>query len=706
MAAIGQIRKHSGLLIAIVGIALAAFVLGDFLKPSSSRPRQYVGVIDGEQISTIEFNNKVNERLEATKNQRQTDRLTPQDNFQIRQAVWNEMVEQILLKQELEELGLTVTADELSEQILGDKPHQFVSQSFSNPNTGQFDPEMLRNFLANLDNQDREMRQRYLTLENMVKQDRKKKKFTNLMTKGYFVPEAFAKLDYNNKNLSADIRFVGAKLTAVNDSLAKVSDSELRTYYNEHQYEYEQEETRSMDYVVFEVQPSSDDRKEIANTVNTFYKEFKNVEDVAVFVNSVSDSKYDSTYKKEAELPARIAKDMFTEPVGTMVGPYVENETYHIAKLIDRQARPDSIEMSQILISYATAPAGAGINDRTLEQAQNLKDSLLTVLEKDPSKFEDIAIKFSDYPSAAEDKGSIGWVIDGEPGFATFYKKGWETKEGKIAEMETTLGLHIVKVSDKTEPIEKAKVAMVTRAIEPSSETFQKKYIEASMFSSVNNTLAKFDTAVVGQGLNKRSADNLNEMSNRMAGIDNSRQVIRWAFFDNTDLNDVSSVFQDEKKYIVAALKSVIPKGVTPLEDVKEQIRPLVMNQKKADILQKRINDFDTNDLYQIAAKLNEKVDTTTLSFNARNIPGFGSEYEVIGKVFTLETGVSSGPLKGNNGVFIIIADAIKTPEAQASYASSTSSMERKFSSQFMGSAFVNALKEKADIEDNRLMIY
>jgi len=169
MAAIGQIRKHSGLIILVVGIALAAFVLGDFFKasPNTGRQRQYVGAIDGEEISTVVFETKVNDRVEATKNQRQTDKLTPQDIYQIRQAIWNEMVEEVLLAEELDKLGLTVTSEELSDQILGENPHQYIKQSFTNPSTGAFDGEMLRNFLQNLDNANPEMRKRYLNLESI-----------------------------------------------------------------------------------------------------------------------------------------------------------------------------------------------------------------------------------------------------------------------------------------------------------------------------------------------------------------------------------------------------------------------------------------------------------------------------------------------------------------------------------------------------------
>jgi len=706
MAVIGQIRKHSGLLIVIVGIALAAFVLGDFLKPSASRPKQVVGVVDGTEISIIDFENKVEERIEATKNQRQTDKLSPQDIFQIRQAVWNEMVEDILLNEELNEIGLTVTSEELSDQILGDNPHQFVRQSFSNPNTGAFDPEMLRNFLTNLDNQNPDMKRRYLNLESLVKKDRKKTKFRNLVSKGYYVPDQLAKLDYQNKNSSADIRYVAARFASVNDSLVEVDDSEMMEYYNENQYRYEQDETRAIDYVIFEVQPSQEDRQEIANTVNELYNEFKDVQDIEVFVNSVSDEDYDSTYKKQSELPARIAEDMFESPEGTIIGPYIENEIYHIARLVDRMDRPDSLMMSQILVTYANAPAAQGISDRPRAEAETLIDSLLNVLENDNAKFEELAVEFSDFPSAAEDKGDMGWVIDGTPGFGPYFNKGIDMNTGEVAKIETTLGFHIIQVREKTEPIEKARVAMVTRAIEPSNETYQEKYLEASVFAGTNNTRQKFDTAVVNQGLNKRSSDNLNKMSNRLAGLQNSRQIIRWAFSENTAVGDVSPVIQDENKYIVAALKQVVEEGVTPFEDVKEQIRPLIVNQKKAEILEERINNFGTTDLYEIAENLDQAVDTATISYTSRNLPGFGSEYELIGKIFTLEPGVSSGPIKGNNAVFVVIADEITRPEDQADYTANAGMVERRFSSQFMGNAYVDALKEKANIEDNRMMVY
>ncbi len=707
MALIGQIRKHSGLLVVIIGVALAAFVLGDFLKPRQKYQQTYIGEIAGEEITSKDFFDKVTEQEKITKEQRKTDKLEPQDIFQIEQSIWNQMVEEIIMGQEYEKLGLTVTSEELTDQIIGDNPHKYVQQAFRDPKTQVFDHDMVISFIQGLDQQSPEMKQRYMDLERMVKEDRLKTKFNNLITKGYSVPDAFAKMQFEDNNRKVNFRYVAPKFTSVADSTINITDSDLQAYYEEHLYNYEEDEMRSIDYVIFEVVPSEEDRKHIADEVNKLYEEFKTTKDDALFVNSVSDGHYDSTYKKEAQLPARIAKEMFESPVGTMVGPYIENEVYHIVKLVDRQSRPDSIKMSQLLISYATAPSGMNISDRTEEDAKALVDSLLKVLQKKPSKFDDIAAEFSDYPNAKEDKGDLGWLTDGDPGYTLFFNKGLGMKVNEVSEMDTKLGYHIVKVTGKTKPIEKVKVAEVIRAIEPSNATYQDYYLKASAFAGENKSLEQFDTAVVNQGLNKRSADRLKKMTNRIAGVENPRQIVRWSFRDGTEVGNVSPVFEDGGNYIVAVLKEIIPEGYAPFENVKEQIRPLVMNKKKADIIADKVNALHLNDLYEIAKAMNEVVDTAKdISFMSRNIPGFGRESEVIGTLMTLETGKISEPLKGNNAVFVVLVDTIIEPKNINVYSIYASQLQTAFKSKISANAPYKALEKKAEIIDNRWMFY
>jgi len=707
MAVIGQIRKKSGLLIVVVGVALAAFVLGDFLVPTGQNQRSmFVGEVNGEDIPIQDFNQKVDQRLESTRNQRPNERMSQQDVYQVQQSIWNEMVEEIILADQFSTLGLAVTSEELSDQILGNNPHTFVRQSFSDPSTGAFNQQAVINFLRDLDRAEPEMRRRYLNLESMVKNDRSRSKYRNLLSKGFFMPEAFAELDHTQKNRTAEIRYSAARLTQVADSLVSISDKDLKKYYDENIHLYSTDEFRAIDYIIFEIQPSTEDRKEIANAVNKLYKEFAEIREFETFVNSVSDTRYDSSFKKESELPARIAAELFASPVGTVVGPYIENEIYNIVRLIDQQSRPDSIKISQLLIGYATAPAGPGINDRSKLRAEELVDSLLAILSRTPAKFEELAISFSDFPSVEEDKGEIGWVVDNDPGMSLFFNKGLGVNVGNIAKMESALGYHVVKVTEKTQPIQKVRIATITRSIEPSSETKQSVYLSASRFAGENNTLAKFNEAIENQGLNKRTADRLSPMSNRIAGIEFPRQIIRWAYSERVKIGSVSPVFEDDEKFVIAILKEILPKGTLSFEDTKEQIRPLVTNKKKGEVLAQRINSFGTTNLREIASKLNAQIDSASITFTTRNLPGFGTENELIGRIFTLEEGVSSGPIIGNSAVFVVEVKKFTDATPLNDYTSTRRLLESRFSSRITTNAYMNVLKDVAKITDNRVLFY
>ncbi|MBE0638849.1 MAG: SurA N-terminal domain-containing protein [Bacteroidales bacterium] len=708
MAVIGQIRKHSGLLVVIIGVALAAFVLGDFIKPSQNRPTSVIGEIDGTEIPAQSFNDRVAEQLQNRRDQQQSERITPQDEFQIRQQVWNQLIEEVIMGNEFEIVGLAVTKEELSNEILGEQPNRLVQQSFRDPNSGTFNPEVVRNFLQNLDQQNPDMKRRYLSLERMVKDDIIKTKYRNLLSKNYHIPEAFAKLDHQTKNKSADVRFVAPKYAAVADSLITITDSDLRSYYEEFQYNYKQEETRTLDYVIFEVQPSAEDRQAVKNEIDQIYTQFQNTEDIAAFVNSVSDVRYDSTYRKEAELPVTIARELMESPIGTILPPFSEGETHYVAKIVDRQLRPDSIKMSQLLISFNTASANFKLNERTEDQAKALADSILNALKKTPVKFEELAVKYSDYPSAKEDKGDLGWITDGDPSFANFFKEGVVLKVNEAGKMETGLGIHILLVAEKTNPVDKVKVGLVTRTIEPSSETFREIYRQASKFASENRTLAQFDTAVVNQGLNKRTTERINKMTNRIPGIElSSRRLVQWAFWENTKVGDVSSIFEDEKLFVIAALRETRPEGSTPFDQVKEQIRPLVLNRLKGEYLTKKINDMTISDLGDLARQMNERVDTArNLAFSARNIPGFGSEPAVIGKIFTLEPQKVSAPIAGNTAVFVAIVDRLIPASETADLSTTKFQLKNSFDSRVNANAYLRALEKEVKIEDNRMLFY
>lgn len=705
MAVIGRIRKHSGLLVIIIGVALAAFVLGDFVKKRPNHSN-IIAEVAGEKINPNDFNKKVEENIQIRKQNSGHENLSAAENYEIRQSTWSQMMNEIVMNKQYDELGVSVSVDELNDLVRGKNPHPYIVQAFKDPKTGQFSPKLVSDFLLNLDKVDPAMKDRYLMLEKAIKAERLNTKYNSLITKGFYVPAAFAKREYEARTRTAMVRIVGAKYQVVTDNDAKITDADYQKYYDENSYKFIQDRaTRDLEYVVFDVPASADDRKKIEEDVKGLYEEFKTTTDVPAFVNSVSDTRYDSTWHKKGILPARIDSLAFNSPVGSIFAPFEENGTIHIAKLMDVQARPDSMRASHILVSFA----GGGVSNdikRTKEAAKKLADSLLAVIKKDPKQFELLAPSKSDDQSSAQKNGDLNWFADGTmvPAFNNAVLKG---TVGEIKEVETNFGYHIIKITGKKEPVKKVRVAVVDRKVEPSGKTFQDIFAQANEFAANNTTIEKFEKSVTQKGLNKRDASQLEAMANNIPGINSPREIIRWAFNETTKKGDVSTVFDTDGSYVVATLKDIREKGTLPLDQIKDNIKPLVIREKKAEMLIKKITDklASSKDLNLLAAGFQSKVDTASLTFASPNIPNYGREAEIVGTVFGMKKGQMSAALKGNMGVYVIIIDQITEPAPAKDYANE----KMQLSSFFQGMAprqIPTILEEKADIKDYRITFY
>ena len=376
-----------------------------------------------------------------------------------------------------------------------------------------------------------------------------------------------------------------------------------------------------------------------------------------------------------------------------------------MARLMDTQSRPDSMKAEHILVAYQGAFRAAETITRTKEQAERKADSIMNVLNADKTKLQALAFMMSDDGSAKQNNGDLGWFADGAM-VGPFNDAVAKGKVGDIVKVETMFGYHVIKITGKKDPVAKIRVAIVERAIEPSSKTFQDVYIQASTFSGENNTQAKFESAVSNLGLNKRSATYLREMANSIPGIDNPREIVRWAYHEGIEIGDVSPVFDIGGAYVVAVLTIVREKGTIPIEQMKDNIKTFVMNEKKAAIIKDRIKSSG-GDIYQIARDLGTKVDTSlNITFSSRNIPGFGSEFQVIGEVFTMNEGEQSEPIQGNGAVFVVKLDRFYEPPQPADLKASRDQLLNAFRSRINGNPMFTALQKKANIEDNRLLFF
>ncbi len=709
MAVIGTIRKQSGLLIIIVGVALAAFVLGDFLSPrGASRQVFNIAEVLGEEINYTYFDAKYEQNAENQKRNQNKDALTPDEAFRLREQTFDQIVQSIILEKEYQKLGLSVTADELFDQIQGDNPHAYILQYFKDPQTQQYDPELVRNYIKQLDQMDATSRGQWDEFVQAIKDDRLRSKYTNMISKAYFMPDTFLVMDYNEKKTNANARLVGVRFSTVADSLVTVTDKDLREYYDKYKQNYKQEESRDLEYVIFDVRPSAEDRRRIREDVFAIYEDFKQAENIPLFVNSESVNRFDSSFFKQGELPIRIDSAVFNSEPGKFVEPYIQDNQWHMAKLMETQFRPDSMKASHLLIAFQGALMAQPDITRSKAEAKALADSLRNVIAAAPDRLGQLAVELSDDPSAADNSGDLGWFADGNMVYP-FNQAVLTNPVGTITVAESQFGYHVIRVTDKLDPVKKVRVAVIDIDISPSQNTYQDVFAQASEFQGRSTDYEAFDTLATNLGLQKRSATYLEKMSNRIAGLDYPRQIIQWAYLEDLGVGAVSPVFTMEEKYVVAILTAIREAGIPDMESIRETLEPLVLTDLKGDVVVARMNEAiaETKDPAQLATRLSATVDSVNnLTFATRNIAGFGNESNVISKILTMSPGEFAGPIKGNNAAFIVVVDNITPPAAGEDNRIYERQLLMNFRAKVNNNSYLQVLEEEADITDNRVRFY
>jgi len=706
MAAIGQIRKHYGLLVAIIAIALGAFILGDFTKGRSHTPNN-IGVVEGNEISYKNFSIEVEKALEAQKQNSGQKQVATQEAFNIKLNVWNQMVREIIMQKEFDELGLKVSAPDLFDQVQGPNPHRYILQYFSDPNTGKYNSQMVLNYLQNIDKMPRENQIQWFDFEKAIKEDYYMAKFNKLVSKAYHLPTAFAKM-LDEKALSqANVDFIAYPYTAIADKDVVVSDADFETYYNDNLEDFKQDETRNVQYVVFSIKPSAEDRKEQKARFDEYYEEFKTLEtkDVALFTNSVSDNKYEDKWYTQGELPVQIDLAMFDGKIGETVEPYMFNNAYNTARLIDSQVRPKEMKASHILIAYVGALRAAPDVTRLKVDAKALADSLFTIVRKNKNKIEDLAVKFSNDGGVVENKGHYDWFPDGQmvPEFNEAIVNG---KKNDVVLVETTFGYHIIRIDGKRDMVKKVKVAMITRSIDPSNTTYQEVYVKANEFASKGTSVDAFEAAAEEMGFSARIGDHLGAMQASIPGLDDSRPIIMWAFKENTSLEEIH-LFDNGDTYVVAVLSRINEEGYKSLDEVKTTITSAVTNRKKAETMIERLNgSANKGDLNKLAADFNLKVENVAnLTFDSRGFGSYGPEPEILGTVFALNEGSTSAPVMGKKAVYVVNLKSVTKADIKDDYSALVMQMQNRFDAQVNYSLY-RILEENSEIEDNRYRFF
>jgi len=705
MAAIEKIRRRSGLLIAIIGIALLAFVLQDLFQ-SQGRGREFnIAVVDGEKIPYQDFETQKEKNLENRRTN--GNNLSSAETYSIYNSTLDEMIRQHIMTNEYDAVGMTVSPDELYDQFMGENPHQWVVQSFSNPD-GTFNKEMVQYYLQNLNDFAPDARVRWMDFEKAVKENRLDTKFQNLVKASYMVPTALAEKYYQNKNLKASADVVALRYSNIADSTVVVTDKDNKAFYEENKYRYETDERRDIEYVVFEIKPSLEDRQAALKAVQDMREDFTITENVANFVNANSDKRYDSTWVGRKDVPKMIEQAIFDNGngVGYVYGPYEDENAFNLVRIVAMQNRPDSLKASHILISYKGAMNSQ--DSISKDEAKAKAEALLAQLKaakNNDELFAELAKENSQDPGSKEKGGDLDWFTDGVM-VAPFNEFVVNNPVGTIDIVETVFGYHIIKVTGKTEALPKARLAYLKHEITSSTKTYQNVFAEANKFVTENKTYDQFNAAIEEQGLTKRSMPRMNGATYQIAGIENPRQIVRWAFDEKTKVGDISNIFDMDDMFVVATLTNIVPEGYAPLSVVAEQAKYQILNKKKGEMAVEKMKACG-NDVNRMVNEL--KAESTTVSdinIESRVLSNFGVEADIVGTLLGMKEGEEVGPVAGNSSAFILKNVKFTQPEATTDYSDVLREKTSQFNNKVLGGSIYSALKNNAKIEDNRVNFY
>lgn len=705
MAILGKIRSYSGLLIVVIGVALAAFVLGDLAGIGGGGSQPEAGRIGRDKIMLLDFERRVNEQIESRRAQTGQQTLTQQELAQIRQSTWDFLAREILMDGVLNRNGITVSTEEMQHLLHGPEPHREIIRNFSNPMDGSYDPQNIISFLQNFDMVDPGTQSQWFRLEEFIARDRSETKYFNMVGKGYYMPTLLAKADFADRNNVAKMQFVAKNVNVISDDEVEVSENEIKKAYEKHKATFERPASRGIQYVVFPVMPSQEDRESILERLTDLKDEFEQAQNIESFINANSDIRFNPSLLGREDLSPQLEAELFNAPIGTIYGPFEENNAWVLAKLVDAQMRPDSLRASHLLVSFAGSAASNPSVTRTLNEARQLADSLLGVVRRSPAQFESLIMQFSDDQSAAFNQGDLGWFRETDM-VPEFSRAVVEAPVNTFTTAESQFGVHVIRVTGKGGSTRKVQVAKLARNITHSNRTFQNIFGEANGFVNQLRGASSFEDLANEKGLAVREFE-VQENTFTFPGIENPRQIVRWAFDSKTNVGSYSQLFDLEDRFVIATLTEKNDEGIPSLEQIRQEITNLAIRDKKFEILEAEMRAAKSaGTLEAIAQQLEIEVsDTIETRFNVQQVPGLGFEPKLIGTLFGMQPGTISQPVKGNNAVAIIEKLELEKAELPEEIESVKRQALTSFVPRVATSAF-NAIKNSARIIDNTNQFY
>ena len=661
MTTLQRIRNHGALLIAVVGIAMLAFILGDFLNSGSSffhRSRENVAVIEGNEIHYTEYEAANEQLTEVYKLETGRSDFDEEMTNQLRNQVWSMLVMDYTMRAQAEKIGMDITADELKELCVGENPHQIISsRRYFMDENGQFNRDIVKNWIQTINQEGEEAEDAniqqaktyWMYWEKALRITYMQEKYTTLLQHMLKANSLEAKYAFDARQNGVSIEYIMQPYFAVADSLVSVNEKDIKTLYKKNKEQYKQTPNRAIKYIAFDIVPSEDDFKAEEALMNSLKEDFQTAEDITLVVNTNSDIMYDGFDYSESTVPAQFKAFAFAKnaKTGDCTDILFENNTYAMARIMQcGYSMPDSVELKAII------PEG-------------------------------------------EDQ-ELGWfTADRLP--KNIAEKAFTTKRGGQFTIAQGMGELTYEVMEVSAATPKVKLAILSRSVTPSSKTYSAIYNNAKQFIVANPTLEAMETAAQEAGITVVPQYNLTATTDKVGQLKSSRPIVRWTF--EAKEGQVSDVFECGQQFIVAAVAEVNDNEYRSLESVRAELTYEATTNAKAAYIKEQLKGVET--LAAAAEKLGQSIQSVErVSLADTRLGNAGMEPTVIGTAIALGENQLSQPIQGNMGVFLVQTGMAINTNEEFNAEVEKAQLTTRFA--YLPYQAMQIMEDKADIEDNR----
>jgi peptidyl-prolyl cis-trans isomerase D len=625
-------------MLTVGGLFVLFMVLSDSKVTDYFRQqKQNVGSVDGEEITYQEYSNLVDR---AKKNQEQSGQQIDESQMDFfRDQVWDALVTQKLIDKKIKEFGIIVTDNEVRDALLGPNPPAQLKQQFTD-STGNFNRQLYETALKDPRN-----KQIVIAVEEQIKQQLIQQKLQNYVGASATVSEEEAKDNFIRQNIKMRANYVMIDPATIPDSLNKVSDDDLKKYYDAHLDDYKQEAQRKIKYVLFRRQASQADSANIKKNLTAIVTKLK--ADTASFKSYVqiySEKPYSKDTVSLSTIPAQARETLLKAANGSIVGPLETNEGYVVYKVVDKvKSKKEQVRASHILVR------STGNDKADIQKANDIYNQVAKGVN-----FAEVAKEKSDDGSKMQG-GDLGWFGRGQM-VKPFEDACFNGKVGVVQKpIKTQFGYHIIKVIDKSN--QDLVLEKIINKIQLSASTQDKISQDASDFIYIAKKDG-FEAVAKQLKYSVIETPPFTEESAAIPGLGANSAILRFSF-DNS-VGDISDVFKVNAGYVVATVSEVIKPGVQKFDDVKASVKNIVTREKAlakamelVSQIRSKIGDSGDGNIAKTVWTA-ARVDTTTEFTTSGSIPGIGLEYAFSDYSFKSDINKWSQPVKGNRGAYLI----------------------------------------------------